>query len=351
MAGCPSGQREQTVNLPASPTLVRTQHLPPARPVRARAPARRPGPRNSFPGTRISARDPLLLPLGRTSVPRAPLHAGTNGWIMDDHSLAASGGHAGTGLLRRGWRRQAPMAELVCRECGEANDFDAEFCAYCHAFLAWDEPQRAGSVRGATGARAPVAGEQVIETQVMPRVQVDGGPVDGQRRTVPRRRTSEDGSSGGLFQASTEQHEVTVPATGEPATLEVRVTNASTIVDGYRLEAVGAPPWLTVESDQVELLPDATQALRVRLRISSSTLVPAQVLPTVLRVSSMEQAPAYVDLPVRVTVPVVDVPVQLRAEPRLLRVRDAETVEFTVLADSRSNRPVQLRFGGSDPEL
>src|SRR3954452_15049268 len=270
---------------------------------------------------------------------------------MDDHSLAASGGHAGAGLLRRGWRRQAPMAELVCRECGEANDFDAEFCAYCHAFLAWDEPQRAGSVRGATGARAPVAGEQVIETQVMPRVQVDGGPVDGQRRTVPRRRTSEDGSSGGLFQASTEQHEVTVPATGEPATLEVRVTNASSIVDGYRLEAVGAPPWLTVESDQVELLPDASQALRVRLRTSPPTLVPAQVLQAVLRVSSMEQAPAYVDLPVRVTVPVVDVPVQLRAEPRLLRVRDAETVEFTVLADSRSNRPVQLRFGGSDPEL
>ncbi len=29
MAGCPSGQREQTVNLPAQPTLVRTQHLPP----------------------------------------------------------------------------------------------------------------------------------------------------------------------------------------------------------------------------------------------------------------------------------------------------------------------------------
>src|SRR4051812_19040096 len=162
------------------------------------------------------------------------------------------------------------MAELVCRECGEANDFDAEFCAYCHAFLAWDEPQRAGSApvaTGATGGRPPVAGEQVIETQVMPRVQVAAGAVDGQQRTPPRRRTSEDGPSGGLFQASAEQHEVTVPATGEPATLEVRVTNASTIVDGYRLEAVGAPPWLTVESDQVELLPDATQALRVRLRI------------------------------------------------------------------------------------
>src|SRR4051812_28167199 len=126
------------------------------------------------------------------------------------------------------------MAELVCRECGEANDFDAEFCAYCHAFLAWDEPQGAGPAPGAKGSRAPVGGEQVIETQVMPRVQVAGGPVDGQARTPRRGRTSQDGTSGGLFQASTEQHEVTLPATGETATLEVRVTNASSIVDGYR---------------------------------------------------------------------------------------------------------------------
>src|SRR3954469_13668911 len=111
------------------------------------------------------------------------------------------------------------MAELVCRECGEANDFDAEFCAYCHAFLAWDEPQRAGSAPVATGGRAPAAGEQVIETQVMPRVQVAAGAVDGQQRRPPRGRTSKDGPSGALFQASAEQHEVTVPATGEPVTL------------------------------------------------------------------------------------------------------------------------------------
>jgi hypothetical protein len=90
----------------------------------------------------------------------------------------------------------------------------------------------------------------------------------------------------------------------------------------------------------------------VRLRSSSPTLVPAQVLTTVLRVTSVEGSPAYADLTVEVTVPVVDAPVQLRAEPRLLRVRDGATAEFTVLADNaRSNRAVQLRFGGSDPEL
>src|SRR6185437_6445520 len=43
-AGCPSGQRERSVKPPAQPTLVRTQHLPPAGPRRptphVRAPAR-----------------------------------------------------------------------------------------------------------------------------------------------------------------------------------------------------------------------------------------------------------------------------------------------------------------------
>ena len=242
------------------------------------------------------------------------------------------------------------MAELVCAECGAANDLDAEFCVSCHAFLRWDEPERARAQSEAVGDRTRA--EPLLESRVVPRVQVADG--SGTRpRYGPRERepASEEDASEHPFLLTCDQHEVTVPASGEPVMLDVRVTNASTVVDGYKVEAVGAPGWLSVECDQIELLPDTTGALQVRLRSSSATLVPAQILHTVLRVTSMEHAGAHADLAVDLTVPVVDVPVQLRAEPRLLRVRDGETVEFTVLADSGSNRPVQLRFGGSDPEL
>jgi hypothetical protein len=48
----------------------------------------------------------------------------------------------------------------------------------------------------------------------------------------------------------------------------------------------------------------------------------------------------------------VDVPVRLHPEPSLLRVRDRDTAQCTVFVDnSNSNRPVPLRFAGSDPEL
>ncbi len=243
------------------------------------------------------------------------------------------------------------MAKLVCAECGAANDLDAEFCVSCHAFLAWDEPRR-GEEQSRTVRDRPVAtGEHVTQTRLVPRVQATPGTDPRPRYGAPEQPAGEAGARRDPFFLTCEQHELTVPAGGEPVTLDVRVTNASTVVDGYRVEAVGAPGWLAVESHQIELLPSTTGVLAVRLRASASTLVPAQVLRTVLRVTSLEHVGAHADLAVDVTVPVVDVGVQLRPEPRLLRVRDGETVEFTVVAESGSNRPVQLRFGGSDPEL
>ena len=153
------------------------------------------------------------------------------------------------------------------------------------------------------------------------------------------------------FGSWSEQAAVTVAATGEPAVLTVRVTNTSSIVDGYAVEAPEAPGWLTVEADDVQLLPGTEETLSVRMRVVSPTLVPAQQIRLVLSIRSTSQAPAHLDLPVLVTVPVLDVPVGLRAEPRLLRVRDRDTAACTVLVDnSRSNRPARIRLSGSDPE-
>ena len=81
-------------------------------------------------------------------------------------------------------------------------------------------------------------------------------------------------------------------------------------------------------------------------------MVPAQELRLRLRVRSMSQAPAQLDLPLYLTVPVIDAPVAVRAEPSLLRVRDKDTAGFTVVVDNaRSNRFALVRFTGTDPEL
>jgi hypothetical protein len=88
------------------------------------------------------------------------------------------------------------------------------------------------------------------------------------------------------------------------------------------------------------------------MRVSSTTLVPAQQLHVTLRIRSLSQAPAQAELPIQVTVPAIDAPVRLHAEPSVLRVRDRDTASCTVVVDnSMSNQLVQLRFSGSDPEL
>lgn len=260
---------------------------------------------------------------------------------------------------------------VICSECGEQNQPGTEFCVYCHAFLAWDDaepgaqPQRRSSgggayrsERGSAPGRPKPAprprsdSEQNFETRMMPKITEDSPPFQpvGPPPT-PAPQSAEDAVEG-RFRLASDHPEVTVPATGEPAGLTVRVTNTSSIVDGYTVVAPGAPSWLILEATQVSLLPGAEDELPVRMRVVADTLVPAQQIRLVLRINSLSQEPAHRDLPVLVTVPVVDVPVRLRAEPRLIRVRDQDTAGCTVVVDnSSSNRVARLQFSGSDPEL
>jgi hypothetical protein len=154
----------------------------------------------------------------------------------------------------------------------------------------------------------------------------------------------------GLFRIAAQQREVAVAATGEPAALHIHIMNTSAILDGYAVDAPGAPQWLEVESSQVRIIPGGEEALPVIMRVVSPTLVPAQQIQIMLRIRSLSQAPAHAALPVLITVPVLDVPVRLHAEPSVLRVRDRDSATCTVVVDnSGSNHPVHLRFAGSDP--
>jgi hypothetical protein len=145
--------------------------------------------------------------------------------------------------------------------------------------------------------------------------------------------------------------DVTMPLDGTPATVTVNVANMSTIVDSYVVEALDPPPWLDVRPARTELLPGTTGTIEAVLRIVSPILVAAQQLPLLLRVRNLAGQSAYRDIPVRVTVPVVAVPITLRAEPRLARMHDHSPVMCTVVVDnSRSNRWANVRLSASDPE-
>jgi hypothetical protein len=134
--------------------------------------------------------------------------------------------------------------------------------------------------------------------------------------------------------------------------ISLEITNTSNIVDGYRIATPGAPEWLIAEAGQLQLYPGTSESLPVRLRISSPTLVRAQQLRVTLEVRSMVQDTAAVELPLEITVPVVQSPVMLRPEPQLVRVRDQNSAKCLIIADnSRSNRPARLAFSASDPEL
>jgi P pilus assembly chaperone PapD len=163
------------------------------------------------------------------------------------------------------------------------------------------------------------------------------------------------------FRVAVENPSVTVAPTGDVAELELRVSNISIRVDGYVGEpgiaaaggsTAGVPEWLSVKSTAVELLPGTDDVLRVRFQVISEKMVPAQQLIIPLQVRAMNEPYAVVVLPVAVTVSVVDAAVQLRAEPRLLRVQDRPDAAFALTLDnSRSNRPVRVELSGSDPEL
>lgn len=229
-------------------------------------------------------------------------------------------------------RGAGSAAEEICENCGERNPVGSQFCSSCNAYLGWDtEPVGTSpSTAGPTGA--------------------------GDGRTSDKPGTSGPGASfdptEGRFRVTLEQAEVSVPATGEAVPVVLRLGNTSEIVDGYAVELTEPPPWLVVEHEQVRLLPRADEPMTVRMRVVSEALVAAQEIGLVLRVRSLSQAPAHMDLPIRVIVPALDIPIGLRTEPRLLRVRDAESAQCAVVVDNtRSNRAARVQFAGTDPEL
>jgi hypothetical protein len=138
---------------------------------------------------------------------------------------------------------------------------------------------------------------------------------------------------------------------GRRGAVELRLTNPSTLVEGYRVEAVAPPPWLGITVPPTRLMPGDRAVVRIGLEVRSERPVVAQRLRLRLRVRPESDERVQADVEVVLVVPRIGGPPTLRTEPVVVRLRDAVQGRFTVHLDNRgSNHPRRYALSGSDDE-
>jgi hypothetical protein len=194
------------------------------------------------------------------------------------------------------------MAEQVCEKCGTRNSPEATFCRQCDSFLKWED---------------------------------EVSPKDGRAGSVPPR-------------IALSSPDVVLEPDG---TLQIRVLNKSEIVEGYRADLIEPPPWLSVESSEINLHPNADGQMSVTFSAATKPAVEAQRVTVRMRIRSTNDPQAFAETDVNVTVPKVGKLVTLQPRPNLLRITDTTTASFELVIDNEaSNYEQTLELKGSDPE-
>lgn len=238
-----------------------------------------------------------------------------------------------------------PMSDHVCDQCGATNAPGTQFCVQCDFYLGWD----AGSTTSTGGTPAP--GNPATAASA-----VSSPPSAASGLTVPV-----GGAASGTA-ASTDASRAQVPrvelaaseAVLEPdegATVEMRIFNTSPIVDGFRIDMVTPPAWLTLAHNEISLYPNRDESISITFGIGRDSLVPAQTIQVGLRIRSLTNPDKYAEARVKLTVPRVGGPVSIRTRPTLVRLNDETTGRVQISLDnSASNYPQRLELAGSDAE-
>lgn len=251
------------------------------------------------------------------------------------------------------------MADEPCPVCGERNPVRTTFCAFCGAYLGWDDEDEPTGVIELEPVPERVRTEQVLDDPGPPptgAAYADLPPpppdattlIELPRGTREEPRTDPDRA----LQAGLEQREVVVTPGGSPGTVTVRVANSSTIVEAYVVGVVHPPPWLLVAPGRVQLLPGTDEEVQVHLSVRAEDLVPVQRARLRLRVQAESEVPLRQDVSLDLVVGAVAATLELRLEPSTLRARDTTTALFRVIVDNRrTNKPRRVQFTGHDPEV
>lgn len=279
------------------------------------------------------------------------------------------------------------MDDIICQQCGTRNEAGTQFCVECQSYLSWGETREVDltSLPGAPGAGpdpdpdplepgvpepgvpepsgpepvvADPADPPVVDRTVAEPAAGDPAPPAVTDRPATRPRPSNGPPPATRPQPATEPVRAVLEPTavevapgGDAETLQVQVYNLSPIVDAYRIWAPEAPDWLTASEQEVRLLPGSNDRTAITLRIAGGRLVPAGVSTLVIRVQSVAHPEITVDQPVELTVPGVEVPLILRLEPSVVRVRDDAAGELQAVIDNGiGNQARRVALSGRDPE-
>jgi len=239
------------------------------------------------------------------------------------------------------------MSEHLCEQCGAENAPDAQFCAKCDYYLGWDTG--GGSLHGAPLTSAiPVVRE--THSQKFPAVANTSDRTQRLRQPPRPTGTAPTARPVAAPKVTIESPEVQVdPRAG--GTVDIKIRNTASIVDGYTVEAPDAPPWLEIEHPEIRLLTDQEDVTTVTLRIRPRFNVYVQRLRLRIQICSVEDRNKRTDAELVVVIPRVGGPVTITAEPQVVRLRDQTTGYFRVRLDnSGSNYPQRYALQGSDPE-
>lgn len=255
------------------------------------------------------------------------------------------------------------MDDIICQQCGTRNEPGTQFCVECQSYLSWGETRETNLADLQVQAQpvvvepepAPVPPDPTpvvapepapVATQAPP---PDPTPVRSQ--PVARPQPARPQPAAEPVRVVLDPTAVEVVPGGDTETIQAQVYNLSPIVDAYRIWAPDAPDWLTVSDQEVRLLPGSNDRAAITLRIAGGRLVPAGVSTLVIRVQSVAHPEITVDQPVELTVPGVEVPLVLRLEPSVVRVRDDQPGQLQAIIDNGiGNQARRVTLSGRDPE-
>ena len=144
--------------------------------------------------------------------------------------------------------------------------------------------------------------------------------------------------------------EVTITSDA-PGQVEFTIENASSIVDGYDVEAVDPPLWLALEHPDIHLMPGEGRSFAMSLGMRPGTLVVAQRVMLTFLVVSQDDRERRTEARVLATVPPQGPRPALEARPTLIRLEDSGEGSFSLRLDNRAaNYPQTVELSGSDSE-